>query len=201
MAKRTPKTGSPIETMLISELVAVAKSDCRLGDVALRDGGKIELRPNGGGDFFFDVGGDGLISDEICESANADCLILTGVRFLGYKLDILIVHAGGTMLGVECDGHDFHERTVQQASRDRARDRDMLKEGLSVVRFTGSDIHRVIDQCAIDCIEILAAIKARDECRRDLAYFMGRTHAQDEAKESSTKRSARLRAGWNEAAE
>ncbi len=41
---------------------------------------------------------------------------------------------------VEIDGHDFHERTKQQASRDKKRDRDLLAEGYYTLRFTGSDI-------------------------------------------------------------
>jgi Protein of unknown function (DUF559) len=43
---------------------------------------------------------------------------------------------------VECDGHDFHERTVEQASRDRKRDRALLKLDIPVLRFTGTDVVR-----------------------------------------------------------
>lgn len=41
---------------------------------------------------------------------------------------------------VECDGHDFHERTKQQAARDRSRDRVAQHDGLPIFRFTGSEI-------------------------------------------------------------
>lgn len=41
---------------------------------------------------------------------------------------------------IECDGHDFHERTKEQAARDRARDRLAQYEGLPILRFTGSEI-------------------------------------------------------------
>jgi very-short-patch-repair endonuclease len=43
---------------------------------------------------------------------------------------------------VECDGHDFHERTTQQASRDRQRDRRLAFRGIHCLRYTGSDIFR-----------------------------------------------------------
>lgn len=43
-------------------------------------------------------------------------------------------------IAVELDGHDFHERTKQQASRDKKRDRSLLSKGWSVIRFTGSDV-------------------------------------------------------------
>lgn len=42
---------------------------------------------------------------------------------------------------VELDGHDFHERTKEQAKRDRARDREMLRRGFYVLRFTGSEVY------------------------------------------------------------
>jgi len=41
---------------------------------------------------------------------------------------------------VECDGHDFHERTKEQAARDRSRDRRASLSGATVLRFTGSEI-------------------------------------------------------------
>lgn len=43
---------------------------------------------------------------------------------------------------VECDGHDFHERTKEQAARDRKRDRDLQAAGYLILRFTGSEIAR-----------------------------------------------------------
>lgn len=44
-------------------------------------------------------------------------------------------------LAVECDGHEWHERTKEQAKKDRSRDRSRLRNGVASVRFTGSEIH------------------------------------------------------------
>lgn len=41
---------------------------------------------------------------------------------------------------IECDGHDFHERTKEQARKDRSRDRRIQRRGSYVLRFTGSEI-------------------------------------------------------------
>jgi very-short-patch-repair endonuclease len=49
---------------------------------------------------------------------------------------------------VEADGHDFHEKTKQQAARDKSRDRDLLIAGWKVLRFTGSEIWRDHAACA-----------------------------------------------------
>lgn len=46
------------------------------------------------------------------------------------------------LVAVECDGHDFHERTPDQASNDKRRDRVLQSLGIPVFRFTGSDILR-----------------------------------------------------------
>lgn len=72
-----------------------------------------------------------------------------------YRPDILVVERGMTGTGrddeqieqvitvaVEADGHDFHERTKEQASRDRGRDRTFQLSGIPILRFTGSEIHR-----------------------------------------------------------
>ncbi|MFE0233483.1 endonuclease domain-containing protein [Brucella anthropi] len=45
-------------------------------------------------------------------------------------------------LVIECDGHDFHERTKEQAAKDRSRDRELSDLGYDVFRFTGSELWR-----------------------------------------------------------
>lgn len=51
-------------------------------------------------------------------------------------------------LVIECDGHDFHERTKEQASRDKSRDRSFVLEGYDCFRFTGSEIWKDPLGCA-----------------------------------------------------
>ncbi len=56
---------------------------------------------------------------------------------------------------VECDGHDYHERTKEQASKDKKRDRELKKLGFEVFRYTGSDIWKNPISCASESIEAL----------------------------------------------
>lgn len=51
-------------------------------------------------------------------------------------------------LVIECDGHDFHERTKEQAAKDRSRDRELSALGFDVFRFTGSELWRDPWGCA-----------------------------------------------------
>ena len=56
---------------------------------------------------------------------------------------------------IECDGHEFHERTKAQAAHDKARDRELQGRGYQVLRFAGSEIWRAPFEVAS---EILMAI-------------------------------------------
>lgn len=86
-----------------------------------------------------------------------------------YRTDFLLVFAGQggghCYVAVECDGHDFHERTKQQAEHDRRRDRDIQGMGLSVLRFTGSEIWRSPTRTAWDCLVQAVRISVSNERR------------------------------------
>jgi len=70
----------------------------------------------------------------------------------GHRVDYLftVISDNGPVshLIVECDGHDFHERTKDQAKRDRSLDRAYQEGGYTVFRFTGSEIYRDAFACA-----------------------------------------------------
>ena len=54
---------------------------------------------------------------------------------------------------IECDGHDFHERTKHQARHDKSRDRWMTANGIKVLRFTGSEIFADSSACAAETLK------------------------------------------------
>jgi hypothetical protein len=51
---------------------------------------------------------------------------------------------------IECDGHDFHEKTKEQARKDRSRDRSLQDIGYFVLRFTGSEIFEDAEKCVTE---------------------------------------------------
>lgn len=57
------------------------------------------------------------------------------------RLDAAAVDAR-VWLAIECDGHEFHEKTKEQAERDKRRDRDLQSIGWTVARLTGAEIFR-----------------------------------------------------------
>lgn len=52
----------------------------------------------------------------------------------------------GIKLCVYTDGHSYHERTEEQAQRDRNIDRKLQELGYQVLRYTGKDIHEKMDK-------------------------------------------------------
>lgn len=79
-----------------------------------------------------------------------------------YRADFLIGMCGRAgRIVVECDGHQFHERTKEQAERDRRRDREMQRLGFQVFRFTGSEIYRDAFSCATEIASSLLGIDRR----------------------------------------
>jgi very-short-patch-repair endonuclease len=55
-------------------------------------------------------------------------------------------------LAIECDGHEFHEKTKEQAARDKARDRFMTGLHIPVMHFTGSEIWREANDCVSEVL-------------------------------------------------
>lgn len=76
-----------------------------------------------------------------------------------YRADFVVSTMGESFI-VECDGHDFHEKTKEQAARDKKRDRYLQGRGYKVFRFTGSEIWRNRDWFD-DVLAELDAIRVR----------------------------------------
>jgi very-short-patch-repair endonuclease len=56
---------------------------------------------------------------------------------------------------VECDGHNFHEKTKEQAENDKSRDRALQGIGCAVLRFSGREIWRDPGKCAEQVFQYL----------------------------------------------
>ena len=95
-----------------------------------------------------------LMSRQAHKMEFVDALDIVGINNLGnitideinYRADFLIpvfdvaLLEGMTFI-IECDGHDFHEKTKEQAIKDKKRDRNFVTAGYVVMRFTGSEIY------------------------------------------------------------
>jgi very-short-patch-repair endonuclease len=93
---------------------------------------------------------------ERMSSALVGVITIEPQRWFGnYRADFLISYRWGKMikrLVVECDGHEFHEKTKVQAWRDKKRDREIPHK---VYRFTGSEIHASAKAKAQEILDVI----------------------------------------------
>jgi very-short-patch-repair endonuclease len=89
-----------------------------------------------------------------------------------YRVDFVAAHRSGLdgvgFVAVECDGHQFHERNKKQATRDKARDRDLQSCGFRVLRFTGTEIWNDPVACAGEVVDLVRDVSIDASCARHL---------------------------------
>jgi hypothetical protein len=142
------QTESPIEELMLLALAVVASNE---GEVVFRVDGKeygVTRVPRG----------------------RRTCVtIQPQVEINGHRVDFLVEMASvrrdyskqnatitlSKSVVVECDGHEFHEKTKEQAEKDKRRDRELQDAMLGVFRFTGSEITRNAFNCADQAIRFL----------------------------------------------
>jgi Protein of unknown function (DUF559) len=154
---------SPIEARFLLALILFG----------VEEGWRVEIRESPGRRKYQHVVNYGVGSD-------SDVLLILPQYKLGeYRVDFLIRYthsaANGLYLGevstnsirrdsqalierqiiVECDGHDYHERTKEQARRDKKRDRRLQAMGFPVYRYTGSEIYQDSIECVREVVRIL----------------------------------------------
>ena len=71
-----------------------------------------------------------------------------------YRVDFMV---DGMMIAVECDGYDQH-KTKEQMAKDYKRERYLVSQGYTVIRFTGSEINKDPDGCAKELFEMIKTI-------------------------------------------
>lgn len=76
--------------------------------------------------------------------------------FNGYRPDFMIT-INGVYGGyvVEIDGHEWHEKTKEQARADKEKERMYLKSCYIPVRFTGSEVYHNAKMCVKELFEII----------------------------------------------
>jgi len=97
----------------------------------------------------------GLLYKVLERSERSSFLIVPQARIDDYRVDFLLARKVGLFswkLAVECDGHEFHERTKEQAARDKSRDRTILATGVPIMRFTGKEIWADATACAEEIV-------------------------------------------------
>lgn len=137
---------SPIERILAVGIFALVESSDYLyapvisAESILGDGG--DLHP--------------MVRERIAREGTM--LVQRQYKLLDWRADFVfsIPSISDKKVIVECDGHDFHERTKEQAARDRSRDRAAQEAGHMMLRYTGSEIYRDPMVCAENVIKAVS---------------------------------------------
>lgn len=75
-----------------------------------------------------------------------------------YRVDFLVAVVDlieKNCVVVECDGHDFHEKTKSQVARDKKRDRAITADGYAILRFSGSEVWADAGKCAQEVMRVV----------------------------------------------
>jgi very-short-patch-repair endonuclease len=101
-----------------------------------------------------------LCNADRLEGAPDGLLLVPQFRWGYYRSDWAIVVARplGALL-IECDGRDFHSSPEQKA-HDAKKDRAALDRGYLTMRFTGSEIFRNADACALKIYDAICGGEA-----------------------------------------
>ena len=54
---------------------------------------------------------------------------------------------------IELDGHIWHEKTPEQVEKEKQRERDLIKDGYTILRYSGREIWRDPMKIVRECIE------------------------------------------------
>ena len=84
-----------------------------------------------------------------------DFLIKTYFRPLSQETDSFII---------ECDGHDFHEKTKEQAKHDKKRDRFFTQNGYKVLHYTGSEIYNDFPKIEDELEKYITSVLCNEGC-------------------------------------
>lgn len=103
--------------------------------------------------------GSHLMSRDTC-SLSIDTQSIAQCGSKQYRLDIEVIfkHKESDTVhkfAIECDGHEFHERTKEQAKADRERERNLMMYDYQVIRFTGSEIYHSVEDCVSEVMYII----------------------------------------------
>ncbi len=87
----------------------------------------------------------------------------TQVKVENFRLDFAIKDKKNKFkIAVELDGHTYHEKTVEQAVRDRSRDRELTANGWHVIRFHRAELEKSLSECIFSVYKVYDQLRTRN---------------------------------------
>lgn len=76
-----------------------------------------------------------------------------------WRMDFAMVKAGSPVLFIECDGREYHS-TPAQLANDKQKDDAAASAGITLLRFSGTEIYKYTDGCVHRVLEYLVRVGA-----------------------------------------
>jgi len=91
---------------------------------------------------------------------NIVSLIVPQYKRLNYTVDFAIFsnEYPNVSLGIEIDGYEWHDKTKEQAARDKRRDRELLMAGLPTIHFAGTEVYSNAIVMAEESIKVYSSM-------------------------------------------
>lgn len=135
---------------------------------------KLSLPENDNEECLFMDSKTSSFSDDLLQYEFTDNLILSPQAKInnGFVVDFLLESTYPAItLAIEIDGHEWHEKTKEQASRDKERSRSLLRQGFPEIRFTGSEVFTRPDDCAKESVNTFLSIYTRTLCACPESFY------------------------------
>ena len=82
-----------------------------------------------------------------------------------HRVDFSFKHENGGEFFIDLDGHDFHERTREQAKRDRSIDRKFALNGQTLLRYTGSEVWSEMEKICEELTSLILDLETHSQKR------------------------------------
>jgi very-short-patch-repair endonuclease len=137
---------SPIEKAMLSAFMIIGYDfsntiTCRYGKQGIKGDFK---------DFKWEAG------DKFFPEYQSNILIEPQFKIENYRVDFLLTYEKENKLSrliIECDGHEFHEKTKEQVARDKKRERFLQDCGYRIHRYSGSEIFKDVFDSAYQALK------------------------------------------------
>lgn len=93
---------------------------------------------------------------DIVQIENQAEIICDGNKYrVDFLIPVIYKNQENKCFIIECDGHEFHQKTKEQIKKDNIRTRNLQKLGYEIIRFSGSEIWNDAYKCVLEIKKII----------------------------------------------
>lgn len=86
-------------------------------------------------------------------------IIHTNPVIFPFRIEQIAMEITPPLIGIEIDGHIWHEKTKKQVQYHKERERFLISKGWKLIRFTGSEVYKDPSKCVTETINVIKPIR------------------------------------------